>query len=476
MKLQTDALVLNSRVKLALEGKTFGFSCNFWRVENSCMGISLAQMWLNHVLKKGGAPSLDLSDLYAEGTPVSNGGLSSGVVPFAKAMDGCMASWFKPGKNSAGLLGLDITHPDLQGFLDMKLEKASKVVYLTDGEKLNNDAVQAVLAAYNNQTNLFVHKRKSREWGTNLCTEILMQHKDTCILGTHNLDQYKDLDDFTNNFDDRYLASLEQLIELDIELTRMYRDDYVWQLIVSDAPENKHVGLSVIGLANLLAKCGVSYETFVDYDAETFNLQSLIWDTLERGISHAVDAMVDKYPEYHRLLTQAPTTNSHQYMNDINGLAVSPGINPVLGIRTRDEKGNEVVLQNVLSKDKGNRVLTYDSKVETVYDVSRHTLRKLNEMWYSMFRYTEKQQSMSYEVVIKDDETFTMDDFNTWYESELPSLYYLRKIAKVNVEAAMRLKFDSAELNLANDFDALFEEITATCGISSKETDCGCNG
>ena len=467
----TSSLVLNSRVKKALLGLTHGYSCNFYIVPNDIWGISDAQTWTNLVLKKGGAPSLDLSNLYHAGVPVSNGGVSSGVVPFANAFDACAASWQKPGKNSAGLLGLDITHPDLQGFLDMPLQKLSKVIYFTEGENVPEASLTAFLAAYNSQTNIFAHKRVSRDWGTNLCTEIKMQHKGTCILSSFNLAKYNNIADVAEDLSYDLTAAATTLCRINETLKELYKDDRAYQFVVDSSPDNDHVGLSMIGLATLLGKLGITYADFVH--RKTTDARTL-WKHLDYAYYFASVAVKAKFPHIKRAFTQAPTVNSHTYVTD-NDLAVSAELSPVTGLRTvvnDDGEMNEYVLQLIVSKEKGNRVLRHAAATETKYDVTPADHQLLFERWQIILNQTGLAQGLSWETYRFGDEEFTRDDFKSWFQSNLVSLYYLRKLPEIS-DQQNNVKFDNAEIATTSEIDTLFDDF---CSVEQNDDDCGCRG
>ncbi len=470
-------LVINSRMRQSLfsddsDPLTFGYSCNFHVVNDDLESIADAVKWSMMVLKRGGAPSLDLTPLRPYGTSVrGHKAVSSGVVPFAHLLDSAMASVTKPNKNSAGLIGLDINHPDLKAFIDAKFTKASKVVYFTGQGAINGENVSYFLSAYNNQSNLFAHKRKSLGLGTNLCTEIEMADKDTCVLGTFNLARYKYEYDFITNFAVDYRNAADSLITSDKLLTDKYKNHKLFKFTVTeDTERNNHVGLSFIGLATLLARFGVSYE-------ELTYPEHFIIDTIRKGVVKTATYIKEVYPEVRRIFTQAPTTNSHQYVTTDDGLAVSAGITPVVGIATTLKDGREVVLQNVVSKDSGNKVLIHP-KVETIYDVPQEVVTEVTQIIYDIYCSTGLQQSMSYEYVIQDTpgNTFTKEHFDNWFNSALPSLYYLRKVTPVKQDLQNELKFGNEEIDID---DAELDDIIAACSINRNEiggTDCDCAG
>jgi ribonucleotide reductase alpha subunit len=458
----------NGRLSAAKETEeSFGFSCNFYQVRDSLVDISKARDWVSMVCSRSGAPSVDLSHLRPKGSPIRRGGNSYGAVPFADSFDAIMYSAVRThttndgevlNKNHAGLIGLDINHADLKDFLATEFKIASKVVYITAGQAIPEDKLQLCYEYYRKQPKLFFHKRKANPFdeqkfgltGTNLCTEIKdMQTKDTCILGTINLANYRDFADVQANFAKDLLASASSLIDTDRAIKAAKYDNPKYTSLVSYDSNNMQVGLSVVGLATLLGRLGIPYSQFVG---------SILSFVLAEAYKWASEQLKKRYPSYVRVFTQAPTVHSHlRFTDGVTGLSVSPSIEPVQGFEIED-----TVYCRIVSQTHGNRLFEHPGGTPTMSNTTFADYRNVAEYWQLMLDATGLAQGISFSVYETQDEPFTYGNFTEFFSSPLHSLYYFMPIAPID-NNVLGAKFDKSPIKVACGFDPTQRMNTDQC-------------
>ncbi len=76
------------------------------------------------LMKRRGGVGHDLSHIRAKGSPVLNSALSSsGIVPFMERYSNCTREVAQDGRRGALMLSISIRHPDVEDFIDAKLEQ-----------------------------------------------------------------------------------------------------------------------------------------------------------------------------------------------------------------------------------------------------------------------------------------------------------------------------------------------------------------
>jgi hypothetical protein len=465
MQITNDNLFqVNNRLHQALlNSNSYGFSCNFYSVPDSIEGINDAMTWASNIAVNSGAPSLDFSHIRPTGSPITRGGTTMGVIPFMHRADATCSSCVREhNKNHAMLIGLDIMHDEFYAFLDAKFSMASKVVYLTENTVVDLQRLNTLYDYYKKQPKLFIHKRKANPFdrtkpgitGTNLCTEILhMETKDTCILGSWNIAEaisglFLPHSDVLGHI---IYDCAAQLIRTDMAIKAKNYDNPEYHKLVSFGSNNNQVGLSMVGLATLLGRLGVSY-----------NEPTFTW-WLGEAYSYAAEYLTAEYPSYHRVFCQAPTVHSHlRFTDPYSGLAVSPSIEPVIGARVGDK-----VLSNVTSTTNGNQLVEHAQSTLTVYDVPFADYAKFTQRLQNIFDETKLAQTISFSVYNVEDGTnkFTKRQFMDLVSLDNPirSLYYYIPVTY----------FGSDLLDAKQSSD----ELLLNCSYDSLNTDqCDCAG
>jgi ribonucleoside-diphosphate reductase alpha chain len=97
------------------------------------------------LMKRRGGVGHDLSHLRPKGSPVGNSALSStGVVPFMERYSNSTREVAQDGRRGALMLTISVKHPDVEDFIDAKLEKG-KVTGANVSVKIDDEFMRAVL-------------------------------------------------------------------------------------------------------------------------------------------------------------------------------------------------------------------------------------------------------------------------------------------------------------------------------------------
>ena len=96
------------------------------------------------LMKRRGGVGHDLSHIRPKGTPVKNSALTStGIVPFMERYSNSTREVAQDGRRGALMLSISIKHPDVEDFIDAKLEQG-KVTGANVSVKITDDFMQAV--------------------------------------------------------------------------------------------------------------------------------------------------------------------------------------------------------------------------------------------------------------------------------------------------------------------------------------------
>lgn len=492
-------MVLSSRIQALENGlKSIGASCNVFRVDDSIDSIASAMEWSMQVLAYQGAPSLDFSNVRAKGSRIATGGTSSGAVSFMEPFDSILSVMRRTEKkNSAGIVYLDYSHPELDDFLAAPLKHAYKGVYVpmhgtpeADALLSNTKMMEKLAAAYDG-FNCFLVKRPLNNLLTNLCTEVEIPHKGTCILASFNLASYPNLDHFFHSFPNDFAAACETLVGYMNQSLAAARGT---KLECTD-PQNRQVGMGLFGLASALAIYGITYAELANsfskvfFDTTAFDTTARLSDEhsvidvfyaatsfldLSQPSDAFVYALVKGYyvatftigSKVHRAFCIQPTVSTAQRSYDSQSYHASPEIQPVLGL-----KHNAAVSTIVKSAIKGDARIDYHPQTETIYEVPYETYSEVSSYFQRLFNSTGLAHRHSHCFY---DREFTVDHLRKFYEhplhSEIKSLYY-RLPWQVNPEA-----MDKSQLWQSTDgiFDEDLDSFLSQCAITIEDASCEC--
>ena len=111
----------------------------------------IMDLWVREarLFKYGSGTGTNFSNLRAEGEPLSGGGKSSGLMSFLRIGDRAAGAIKSGGttRRAAKMLCLDLDHPDIEAFINWKVDEEQKVLALVSGSRMANFHLNAVMRA-----------------------------------------------------------------------------------------------------------------------------------------------------------------------------------------------------------------------------------------------------------------------------------------------------------------------------------------
>lgn len=246
--------------------------------------------WMSSI---GGGTAAHLSDLRPLGSKISNGGVSNGVVPWAKVLDSLVLAVNQSGFRRGALAAyLDIEHPDFLSFLKIRQPHGdinhqclnihhgtnitdSFMNKLKEGdEEAANRWAKLIETRFNkgepyvifidnvNKANPDCYKDKGfKVKGSNLCSEICLytaeEYSLVCCLSSLNLARYDEWKEDRNIVRDSIFfldAVMEEFIEKAKEMPGIKR-------AYEFAVRSRALGLGVMGYHTLLQSKGYAFQS-----------------------------------------------------------------------------------------------------------------------------------------------------------------------------------------------------------------------
>jgi hypothetical protein len=353
-KARPEKIARTGRVENWLEDPEgrLAVSCTTFVVEDSMEGkdgIEASWRFTSHGLRNGAGVAIHLSDLREKGEENGKGLVASGPVSFGKIYSTLNEILRRGGKykNGAVVLHLDYTHPDVLGkFVDGRYEPGfidtpraelpwAKRCLNVDDDFLNNSSPELINALLKGigSGDIWLNKIRYDEEGNrlrgNVCLEVYLPHRGTCLLQHINLGACR-IEDLGGAF----VQGMTELCELHARTGVGDTGEYL------SPAEDRQVGLGMLGLANFLSIHDVSYEDLGNaLEAYTLNFAgSPEWDfwcdTKAGEIVLALDdaiyeaELIAKAHGMERAFAIAPTaTCSYRYL-DSRGFTTAPEIAP----------------------------------------------------------------------------------------------------------------------------------------------------
>lgn len=330
-------------------------SCFGSYVEDSMEGITKTLSESIMMTKYGGGTSAYFGHLRERGASIKNNGQSSGAVSFLKLFD-AMIDTVSQGNVRRGAFAayLDISHPDMEEFLDIK-EIGSPIQNLFHGVCVSDKWMEEMIDGDKDKRKIWAKVLQSRQakglpyilfkdnvnegkpqvykdknltiYNSNLCSEIALPVQEdesfVCCLSSMNLEKYdewKDTDavELAIHFLD---AVMEEFIVKSDGLEYMERTNKF-------ARRHRALGLGVMGYHAYLQKNMIAFESM---EAKLFNTKAFA--DISRQATAASEKLAEKLGEpemlegYGRrnttLMAIAPTTSSSSILGQ-----TSPGIEP----------------------------------------------------------------------------------------------------------------------------------------------------
>jgi len=239
-------------------------SCTTFQVEDSMEGedgIEASWRYVSHGLRNGAGVAVHLSKLRPKGTENKYGLVSSGPVSFARIYS-CLNEILRRGgryKNGACVVHLDYWHQDAIEFIQASradLPWVKKCLNVDDQfmEKASPELIDAALKAIASGDlwlNKVKHDQKGNRILPNVCLEVYLPHRGTCLLQHINAGACT-----IDELSDAFVEGMEQLCSLHSKTGVGDTGEYLPPVI------DRQVGLGILGWANFLANHGCSYENF----------------------------------------------------------------------------------------------------------------------------------------------------------------------------------------------------------------------
>ena len=396
-------------------------SCTVFVVEDSMEGpngIEASWRFVSHALRNGAGVAVHLSKLRPRGSENGKGLTASGPVSFARVYSSLNETLRRGGvyKNGACVIHLDLNHADVEEFITASrsdLPGVKKCLDITPEwweetpEHIRHKILRGIQAG-----DIWLNKVKydsngERIYG-NVCLEIYLKSRGTCLLEHVNLGQCE-IDDLQSAFN----QGMQNLCTLHGRTGVGETGEYL-------SPEvDRQVGLGLLGLANFLAYHGVSYAAFgealsVVNDTDAAQSPALC---LARELQCAIAgaASVARAHGMERAFTTAPTASCSYKYEDLRGYTTTPEIAPPISREVDRDSGTF----GVESYDYGN--------VEIASEVGWEAYKSVVDGICSLFEETGLFHGYSFNSwsdVVTYDDAFIEE----WLDSPQTSLYYALQV------------------------------------------------
>jgi hypothetical protein len=441
-------------------------SCTVFNVEDSMEGedgIEASWRFVSHGLRNGAGVAVHLSSLRERGAENGKGLVASGPVSFGKIYSTLNEILRRGGlyKNGAVVLHLDYSSPDAIEFVSAsrsELPWVKRCLNVDDNflSASSPELINACLRAISSGDlwlNKIRHDSRGERIRANVCLEVYLPHRGTCLLQHVNLGACT-----LDNIQGAFVEGMTQLCELHGRTGVGDTGEYLPPSI------DKQIGLGVLGLANFLAIHGISYkdfgdaiEAYLDENAHPWSywqdklVGKAVWE-IDQGIQKAGE--IAREHEMERAFCIAPTAScSYRYL-DTKGFTTTPEIAPPIA-RTVDRDSGTF---GVESFDYG--------EVETAAEVGWEAFFKTANGLVQLYQRTGLFHGYSFNSwsdIVNYDEVFLKD----WLDSPQTSLYYSLQVLPDTQRK------DDAYAALDDDFKSMFglneetEQDSASCSVEA---------
>jgi Ribonucleotide reductase, barrel domain len=417
-------------------------SCTVFVVEDEMEGpngIEASWRFVSHALRYGAGVAVHLSKIRAKGSENGKGLVASGPVSFAKIYSTLNEILRRGGvyKNGAVVCHLDINHPDILEFITAdraSLPWVKRCVNINyHWWNVASKEVKAALLEGIKKGDIWLNKTKIDKHGNrirgNVCLEVYLPSRGTCLLQHVNLGGCN-VDDIQRAF----VNGMSELCALHGKTNVGDSGEYL------PSETDRQVGLGLLGLANLLARNGVSYADFGEALDDVNNDRvvpstpaHIIAQELRSGIEQA--AQVARFNCMDRAFAIAPTASCSYRYTDLDGYTTCPEIAPPIARHVDRDSGTF----GVQSYDYG--------PVEIASEVGWEAYKKVADGIVRMLDKTGLLHGYSFNSwsdVVTYDEAFIEE----WLDSPQTSLYYsLQVMGDVQDKSSAYAALDEAEVD-----------------------------
>ena len=426
-------------------------SCTVFVVEDSMEGpdgIESSLRFTSFALRHAAGVAIHLSKLRPKGTENGKGLVASGPVSFGKIYSVLNEVLRRGGqyKNGSITLHLDLSHPDILEFIEAdrsELPWAKRCVDLTpimwyEASQEVKDALLLAIKSGDVWLNKIKYTGKLERIYGNVCLEIYLRSRGTCLLEHINLGQCE-IEELSSAF----IQGMTELCELHKKTGVGDSGEYL------SPEEDKQVGLGILGLANLLSQNAITYKEFGQQLSILNNggqPNEMPAGKLAYALQQAINsaAVVARQHGMHRAFCIAPTATCSYNHTDKLGFTTAPEIAPPI--------------DSSVDRDSGTfGVTSYDyGFVETAAEVGWHDFKKVADGIVKLFDNTGLFHGYSLNTwsdVVTYDEQFIEE----WLHSPQTSIYY-----SLQVMPDTQRKDDVASL-LDEEYKNMFEPISSEC-------------
>jgi ribonucleoside-diphosphate reductase alpha chain len=342
-------------------------SCYSVHLNDSVSSIYSHLKEVAQLSKNGGGVGVYFGDVRPSGAPISGGGKSTGIVPWARQYDLC-ASVVSQGGVRRGSFAIytPIDHPDVPELLRAKDHAKGDPRQLIDSNialTLTDEWIESMIAGDSHKQELFGEVLKTRMISgspylvfidnanrqnpecyvdrglsvktSNLCSEIFLHtdehHSFVCVLSSLNLSRYDDFSGWKSPTTGRTVPQLAiHLLDAVVsEFIRKAKDKVGLGRSVRFAEKSRALGLGTMGLHTLYQKRGLP---FASNEARELNIETHRWIREQSEIASRELAQRFGEPEWcvgsgmrHTHLTAVAPTRT----NSVISGAFSQGIEPI---------------------------------------------------------------------------------------------------------------------------------------------------
>lgn len=401
-------------------------SCTDFVVEDSMEGpdgIEASWRFVSYGLRNGAGCAIHLSKLRPKGSDNGRGLTASGPVSFAKIYSTLNETLRRGGtfKNGAITLHLDYDHPDALEFItaDRRELPWCKRCLDVDLDFLNNsskeliEAVLKAIASGDLWLNKIKHDAQGKRIYGNVCLEVYLPHRGTCLLQHVNLGQCT-----ADTLKQAFVEGMTSLVEMH-PLTGVDADG-----VYLSPAEDRQVGLGVLGLANFLAQEGVTYAQLAEVYRTQMTLSAIpehlikprqVVYKIYRAITAA--ASIARKAGFDRAFAIAPTASCAYRSTDKRGYACTQEIAPPISRSIDRDSGTF-----------GVQAYEYPPDVEIASEVGWVDYKAVVDLFVELFEGTGLFHGYSFNSwsdVVTYDRLFLQD----WLDSPQTSLYYALQVA-----------------------------------------------
>ena len=425
-KIEPNWIARTGRVQQWIDNPTnrLPVSCTIFNVQDSMEGsdgIEASWRFVSHALRFGAGVAVHLSDLRPRGTTTNKGPdslVASGPVSFGKIYSTLNEILRRGGtyRNGACVLHLDINHPDILEFVFAErheLPWVKRCVDLTpelwrSSSPETKEAILGGIAAGDIWLNKIKYDRKGNRIRSNVCLEVYLPSRGTCLLQHINLSACR-----IGDIRPAFAKGMAELCDLHGKTGVGESGEYL-------TPDNdRQVGLGMLGLANFLANNKITYAQFgealeaINNGGSYDGYAGLAARELFLGIENAANIARENNME--RAFAIAPTASCSYRSRDLHGFTATPEIAPPIS-RIVDRDSGEFGVEQV---NYGN--------VEIASEVGWESYKKVADQIMIMLNKTELLHGYSFNSwsdMVTYDEAFIEE----WLNSPQTSLYYALQV------------------------------------------------